>query len=110
MNARAIELVTGSRRGIGRAIAIELGRAGFNVALTDVQASKELDQAAAGVEQTGACALAGVPIWRISIRTGTPCSISVASRTITWPLVEQKQMRMLVPLLHGLHGRLAARC
>ncbi|WP_321161200.1 hypothetical protein [Verminephrobacter eiseniae] len=36
MNARAMAFVTGSRRGIGRAIAIEPGRAGFDVALTDL--------------------------------------------------------------------------
>jgi NAD(P)-dependent dehydrogenase (short-subunit alcohol dehydrogenase family) len=57
MNARPIALVTGSRRGIGRAIAIELGRAGFDVALTDVVASDELDQAVAEVRRTGAQAI-----------------------------------------------------
>ncbi|MFT4434598.1 3-ketoacyl-ACP reductase [Caballeronia sp. 15715] len=57
MNARPIALVTGSRRGIGRAIAIELGRAGFDVALTDVVASDELNQAVAEVRRTGAQAI-----------------------------------------------------
>ena len=60
MSHRPIALVTGSRRGIGRAIAIELGRAGFDVALTDAVASQELDQAVAEVEQTGARAIAVV--------------------------------------------------
>jgi len=60
MSARPVALVTGSRRGIGRAIAIELGRAGFDVALTDAVASDELDQAAAEVEKTGARAIAVV--------------------------------------------------
>lgn len=60
MSARPIALVTGSRRGIGRAIAVELGRAGFDVALTDVVASEELDQAVAEVECTGARAIAVV--------------------------------------------------
>lgn len=60
MSARPIALVTGSRRGIGRAIAIELGRAGFDVALTDVAASEELDQAVAEVERAGARAIAVV--------------------------------------------------
>ncbi|MFM0624787.1 3-ketoacyl-ACP reductase [Paraburkholderia xenovorans] len=58
MSARPIALVTGSRRGIGRAIAVELGRAGFNVALTDAVASQELDGAVREVEQTGARAIA----------------------------------------------------
>ncbi|WP_321800017.1 3-ketoacyl-ACP reductase [Caballeronia sp. J97] len=60
MSARPIALVTGSRRGIGRAIAVELGRAGFNIALTDIAASDELDQAAREVEATGARAIAVV--------------------------------------------------
>jgi NAD(P)-dependent dehydrogenase (short-subunit alcohol dehydrogenase family) len=58
MSARPIALVTGSRRGIGRAIAVELGRAGFDVALTDAVASQELDDAVREVEQTGARAIA----------------------------------------------------
>ncbi|WP_213304407.1 3-ketoacyl-ACP reductase [Paraburkholderia sacchari] len=60
MSTRPIALVTGSRRGIGRAIAVELGRAGFDVALTDVVASEELDQAVAEVERAGARAIAVV--------------------------------------------------
>ena len=58
MSARPIALVTGSRRGIGRAIAVELARAGFDVALTDAVASQELDGAVREVEQTGARAIA----------------------------------------------------
>jgi NAD(P)-dependent dehydrogenase (short-subunit alcohol dehydrogenase family) len=58
MSARPIALVTGSRRGIGRAIAVELGRAGFDVALTDAAASQELDDAVREVERTGARAIA----------------------------------------------------
>jgi NAD(P)-dependent dehydrogenase (short-subunit alcohol dehydrogenase family) len=58
MSARPVALVTGSRGGIGRAIAIELARAGFDVALTDAVASDELDQAAMEVERTGARAAA----------------------------------------------------
>lgn len=58
MNARPIALVTGSRRGIGRAIAIELGRAGFDIALTDAVASDELDDAVSEVQKTGAHAIA----------------------------------------------------
>lgn len=60
MSARPIALVTGSRRGIGRAIAIELGRAGFDIALTDAVASDELDNAVREVQQTGAHAIATV--------------------------------------------------
>lgn len=60
MSARPVALVTGSRRGIGRAIAVELGRAGFDVALNDVVASDELDQAVAEVERTGARAISVV--------------------------------------------------
>lgn len=53
MGARPVALVTGARRGIGRAIAVELGRSGFDVALTDIMASTELEQAVAAVLQTG---------------------------------------------------------
>ncbi|SAL29289.1 3-ketoacyl-ACP reductase [Caballeronia humi] len=60
MSGRPVALVTGSRRGIGQAIAVELGRAGFDVALTDAVASNELDQAVADVEKTGARAIAVV--------------------------------------------------
>jgi len=60
MSDRPVALVTGSRRGIGRAIAIELGRSGFDLALTDAVASDELDQAVAEVERTGARAIAVV--------------------------------------------------
>ncbi|SAK69130.1 short chain dehydrogenase/reductase family oxidoreductase [Caballeronia arationis] len=60
MSGRPVALVTGSRRGIGRAIAVELGRAGFDVALTDAVASDELDRAVAEVEQTGVNAIAVV--------------------------------------------------
>ncbi|PVX79821.1 3-ketoacyl-ACP reductase [Paraburkholderia unamae] len=56
--ARPVALVTGARRGIGRAIAVELGRAGFDVALTDAVASAELDAAVDAVAQTGARAAA----------------------------------------------------
>jgi NAD(P)-dependent dehydrogenase (short-subunit alcohol dehydrogenase family) len=43
MNERSIAIVTGARRGIGKAIAVELAAAGFDIAITDVQASAELD-------------------------------------------------------------------
>jgi len=56
-----VALVTGARRGIGRAIAIELARAGFDVALCDVAPSAELSAAAQEVMSFGrrACAVAG---------------------------------------------------
>jgi len=58
VSARPIAVVTGSRRGIGRAIAIELACAGFDIALTDIAASDELDQAVRDVEASGARAIA----------------------------------------------------
>ncbi len=47
-------LVTGSSRGIGRAIAIALGRSGANVVLNARQHSPELDAAVKEVEAAGA--------------------------------------------------------
>jgi NAD(P)-dependent dehydrogenase (short-subunit alcohol dehydrogenase family) len=60
VSARAIALVTGSRRGIGKAIAIEMGNAGFAVALTDVASSAELDAAVEEVRKTGVSAISVV--------------------------------------------------
>ncbi|ACD18560.1 3-ketoacyl-ACP reductase [Paraburkholderia phytofirmans] len=72
MSARPIALVTGSRRGIGRAIAVELGLAGFDVALTDAAASQELEDAVREVERTGARAIALISdLADIDSHTGT---------------------------------------
>ncbi len=51
MNERPVALVTGAARGIGAAIAAELARSGFDVAIMDVIDS---DEAAAVVEKAGA--------------------------------------------------------
>jgi len=40
-----IALVTGARRGIGKAIALGLAKAGFDIAINDLEASAELDAA-----------------------------------------------------------------
>jgi NAD(P)-dependent dehydrogenase (short-subunit alcohol dehydrogenase family) len=53
MEQRQVALVTGARRGIGRAIALELAAAGFDVAITDVEASEELVATRADIERTG---------------------------------------------------------
>ena len=46
-------LVTGARRGIGKAIALALAEAGFNVAVADVALSDELAAVAAGIAAKG---------------------------------------------------------
>ncbi|WP_345817474.1 3-ketoacyl-ACP reductase (plasmid) [Paraburkholderia sp. PREW-6R] len=53
MEQRRVALVTGARRGIGRAIASELAQAGFDVAITDIVPSAELDGTRADVERAG---------------------------------------------------------
>ena len=83
MSGRPVALVTGSRRGIGRAIAVELGRAGFDVALTDAVASDELDQAVAEVEKTGApCDRGRVRSRRYRLASGHAARYRSAAR---WP-------------------------
>jgi NAD(P)-dependent dehydrogenase (short-subunit alcohol dehydrogenase family) len=61
VSARPAALVTGARRGIGRAIAISLARAGFDLALVDLERSDELEGAARAAAEEGArtFALAG---------------------------------------------------
>ena len=46
-------LVTGARRGIGKAIALSLGRAGFDVAVADLDAGKELQAVSEEIKSMG---------------------------------------------------------
>lgn len=46
-------LVTGARRGIGKAIALALGQAGFDVAVADLEAGSELQAVAAEIKAMG---------------------------------------------------------
>lgn len=57
---RPVALVTGARRGIGKAIALELAKAGFSVAVNDAQASAELDDVVLDLRALGARAMASV--------------------------------------------------
>lgn len=57
---RPVALVTGARRGIGKAIALELADAGFDVAVNDVIASAELDEVVASIRERGVRAIATI--------------------------------------------------
>lgn len=56
--SRPIALVTGASRGIGRAIALELARNGFNVAANDLSHSNDLETVVAEIKANGVDALA----------------------------------------------------
>jgi NAD(P)-dependent dehydrogenase (short-subunit alcohol dehydrogenase family) len=49
----AVALVTGAARGIGRGCALELARAGANVAVVDVQHAGESEEVVAEIERLG---------------------------------------------------------
>ena len=51
--ARPIALVTGGRRGIGRGIALELARSGFDVVINDVVEDAAVDDTLAGIAARG---------------------------------------------------------
>ncbi|WP_236236071.1 3-ketoacyl-ACP reductase [Pseudomonas faucium] len=58
MTARPVALVTGARAGIGRAIALGLAHAGFDLALVDLQADAALQETAELASRHGARAVA----------------------------------------------------
>jgi NAD(P)-dependent dehydrogenase (short-subunit alcohol dehydrogenase family) len=58
-DVRPIALITGARRGIGKAIALGLAQAGFDVAINDIAPSAELD---AAVEEAKAHGRRAVPV------------------------------------------------
>jgi len=57
---RPVALVTGARRGIGKAIAVELARAGFDIAVNDFQTSAELDDVVMMLQDLGAQAIPSI--------------------------------------------------
>ncbi|MEZ5931254.1 MAG: 3-ketoacyl-ACP reductase [Alphaproteobacteria bacterium] len=54
---RPLALVTGARRGLGRAIALALAGRGFDLALNDLEPGDDLDETACRVETEGARAI-----------------------------------------------------
>lgn len=58
MSARPVALITGARRGIGRAIAVGLAQAGYDLALVDLEISDELQHSVELAQAHGARAIA----------------------------------------------------
>jgi len=54
---RPVALITGARRGIGRAIAVSLAQAGYDIAFTDIVADAAVDETTAALEAEGAQSL-----------------------------------------------------
>jgi NAD(P)-dependent dehydrogenase (short-subunit alcohol dehydrogenase family) len=77
---RPIALITGARRGIGKAIAIGLAQAGFDVAINDLESSDELDATVKEVEANGvrAMSLTG-DVARLEVHAGM---LDSAERTL----------------------------
>ena len=53
-NSRPAARITGARRGIGKAIALALAEAGFDLALADLEHSDALEQSAKQARSCGA--------------------------------------------------------
>ncbi len=55
--SRPVALVTGARRGIGRAIGVALARAGHDIAFTDIVEDEAAAEACRAFEREGAATL-----------------------------------------------------
>jgi len=80
---RPIALVTGARRGIGKAIAVGLAQAGFDVAINDLDVSAELDTA---VEEAKAQGVRAVAVTGDVARLGDHTSLLDACERALGPL------------------------
>ncbi|WP_119275009.1 3-ketoacyl-ACP reductase [Taklimakanibacter deserti] len=80
---RPIALVTGARRGIGKAIAVGLAQAGFDVAINDLDASGELD---AAVEEANAHGVRAVAVTGDVARLGDHAGLLEAAERMLGPL------------------------
>lgn len=77
---RPVALITGARRGIGKAIALGLASAGFDVAINDVGPSPELDAAVAEARAAGVRATAIVG--DIAVTSGHSAILDEAQRAL----------------------------
>ena len=81
-------LVTGAASGIGRAIALELARNGFDLAVNDASPGSDLDSAVRDVAATGARALA-LPFDVSDLKSHAPALMRLEEELGTKPIVQE---------------------